>query len=110
MFPLLGLIIEPVALAMMVPELYIGILLLCMLPSTVQSSIGFTAMGRGNVAIAVCSASASSFLGMLKFVDQGSILLAVYTAFNGNRRLVAQGAADFTGGAGASAACCWPSC
>jgi sodium/bile acid cotransporter 7 len=108
------------------------------LPSTVQSSIAFTSMARGNVAAAVCSASASNFIGifvtpllvgtlivrgawrrrldrgrglsiveqlllpflagqllrpwigawvdrnkpMLKIVDQGSILLVVYTAFS----------------------------
>jgi sodium/bile acid cotransporter 7 len=104
----------------------------------VQSSIGFTAMAKGNVAAAVCSASASTLLGifitpllvgtlvvggavqgrdgmdtvlpiiyqlllpfiagqllrpvigkwidghknLLRFVDQGSILLVVYTAFS----------------------------
>ncbi len=41
-----------------------GILFLCVLPSTVQSSIAFTALARGNVAAAVCSATASNFLGI----------------------------------------------
>jgi sodium/bile acid cotransporter 7 len=140
MFPLMGLAMKPIALTLLTPDLYLGILFLCVLPSTVQSSIAFTAMARGNVAAAVCSASASNFLGIfltpmlvgalivsdadasgagsgwsqvltiveqlllpflagqllrpwigafidrhkpvLRYVDQGSILLVVYTAFS----------------------------
>jgi sodium/bile acid cotransporter 7 len=136
-FPVLGLLLKPLALTLLTPDLYLGILFLCALPSTVQSSIALTAMARGNVPAAICSASASNFLGifltpvlvgmlvlhgaaarssldsvlaivmqlllpfiagqvlrrwigawvdrnkpMLKFVDQGSILLVVYTAFS----------------------------
>jgi sodium/bile acid cotransporter 7 len=138
MFPLLGLLLKPLALTLLTPELYLGILFLCALPSTFQASIAFTALARGNVAAAVCSASASNFAGifltpllvgalvlhgaeghqssfdsiisfarqlllpfvagqvmrrwigawvdrnkaMLKYVDQGSILLVVYAAFS----------------------------
>lgn len=139
MFPLLGLALKPLALLVLAPDLYLGILFLCMLPSTVQSSIAFTAVARGNVPAAICSATASNFIGifltpllvgtlvlhgastpghsaldsvlsiveqlllpflagqllrpwigawidrnkgMLKYVDQGSILLVVYTAFS----------------------------
>lgn len=137
MFPLLGLVMKPGLLAVITPELYLGVLFLCTLPSTVQSSIAFTSMARGNVPAAVCSASASNMLGifatpmlvglmvmphtgaaisadsflkivlqlllpfvlgqiarrwigdwigrhaqLLKPVDQGSILLVVYTAFS----------------------------
>jgi sodium/bile acid cotransporter 7 len=137
MFPLLGLALKPLALSLLTPDLYLGILFLCALPSTVQSSIAFTALARGNVAAAVCSASASNFLGIfltpalvgvlvlhgtsasssldsivaiveqlllpfmagqllrprigawvdrhkpvLRYVDQSSILLVVYTAFS----------------------------
>jgi len=139
MFPLLGLAIKPFVSGVLPPELYVGILFLCTLPSTVQSSIAFTSVAKGNVAAAVCSASASNFVGifvtpllvgtlivqgaavpdgstldailsiveqlllpflagqflrpwigawvdrnkpMLKIVDQGSILLVVYTAFS----------------------------
>ena len=64
MFPLLGLLLRPLALSMLTPELYLGILFLCALPSTFQSSIAFTALARGNVAAAVCSASASNFVGI----------------------------------------------
>lgn len=137
MFPLMGLALKPLALSLLTPELYMGILFLCVLPSTVQSSIALTALARGNVAAAVCSASASNFIGIfltpllvgalmlqsagatgnleqvmkivqqlllpfiagqllrpwigafvdrhkpvLRYVDQGSILLVVYTAFS----------------------------
>jgi sodium/bile acid cotransporter 7 len=136
-FPIIGLLLKPVLEPMVTPELYTGILFLCCLPATVQSAIAFTSMARGNVPAAVCSASASSLLGifitplavglivanagsapmsfdavwkimlqlllpfvvgqllrpwigkwvhkrkaLLKFVDQNSILLVVYTAFS----------------------------
>lgn len=44
--------------------LYTGFLYLCILPATVQSAIAFTSLAGGNVAAAVCSASASSLLGI----------------------------------------------
>jgi sodium/bile acid cotransporter 7 len=47
------------------PALVTGIVFLGCLPSTVQSSIGFTAIGRGNVAAAVAAASASNILGIV---------------------------------------------
>src|SRR5699024_2125076 len=37
----------------------------CLLPSTVQSSIAFTSIARGNVAAAVCSASFSNLAGIV---------------------------------------------
>lgn len=138
MFPILGLLLQPVFNLALTPDLATGMLFLCALPATVQSAIAFTAMARGNVSAAVCSASASSLIGVfftpllvgwlvvpggvsgaseldavlkimlqlmlpfvagqllqpwvggfvkrhaagLKFVDQGSILLVVYTAFS----------------------------
>ena len=113
-----------------------GLIFLGCLPSTIQSSIGFTAIARGNVAATVASATASNLLGivitpllgaalmhtnggglslhsaeaivfqllipflagqllrpwigswvsahskLLSFVDRGSILMVVYTAFS----------------------------
>ena len=137
LFPVLGLSLKPLANFLVTPELYLGILFLCILPSTVQSSIALTGIGKGNVPAAICSASASNFLGIfltplllglllgvgassqspfdailkimlqlllpfilgqlarpwiggwvdrhkptLKYFDQGSILLVVYTAFS----------------------------
>ncbi|MEO6986316.1 MAG: bile acid:sodium symporter family protein [Paralcaligenes sp.] len=137
-FPVLGLLAKPLLTPFITQDLYLGILFLCCLPATVQSAIAFTSIARGNVPAAVCSASASSLLGvfltpvlvglvmsegagnapisfdaivkimlqlllpfvlgqvlrpligkwvsrhntLLKVVDQGSILLVVYTAFS----------------------------
>ena len=64
LFPVLGLIIGLLSPALLSPALYTGILFLCVLPSTVQSSIAFTSIGGGNVAAAICSATASNILGM----------------------------------------------
>jgi len=64
LFPLLGLAMMPWLSAQLGPTLTLGVLFLCALPSTVQSSIAFTSMARGNVAAAVCSASLSNVLGV----------------------------------------------
>lgn len=64
LFPLLGVLLKPALLTVLTPDLYLGILYLCLLPSTVQSSIAFTSVARGNVPAAVCSASASNLLGI----------------------------------------------
>ena len=45
--------------------LVLGVLFLCALPSTVQSSIALTSIAQGNVAGAVCAATASSLIGMV---------------------------------------------
>ena len=137
LFPLLGWALKPVLSPLVTPELYMGVLFLCTLPATVQSAIAFTAMARGNMPAAICSASGSTLLGIvitpllvglllsrqagasdplsaigsitlqllvpfvaghllrpwiggfvkqraavLKYVDQGSILLVVFTAFS----------------------------
>lgn len=59
-FPLLGL----GAQAIVPGEFAAGLLFLTLLPSTVQSSIAFTAVARGNVAAAVCAASFSNLAGI----------------------------------------------
>ena len=63
-FPVVGLVLRPVLSSLVTPALYAGVLFLCTLPSTVQSSIAFTSKARGNVPAAVCAASASSLLGI----------------------------------------------
>ena len=137
MFPLLGWLLKPVLAPLVSSQIYVGVMFLCVLPSTVQSSIAFVSMARGNIPAAICSASASTLLGVFitpllvsifvtdhgasssfvdavvkillqlmlpfalghllqrwvgpfikahgkltKVVDQGSILLVVYTAFS----------------------------
>ncbi|MET0241454.1 MAG: bile acid:sodium symporter family protein [Sphingobium sp.] len=64
LFPLLGLGVFYSRLSVD-PALLTGILFLTLLPSTVQSSVAFTAIARGNVAAAVCSASISNMAGIL---------------------------------------------
>jgi sodium/bile acid cotransporter 7 len=64
MFPLLGVLSKPLVSAFAGAPLATGFIFLCTLPSTVQSSIAFTSMARGNVPAAVCAASASSLLGI----------------------------------------------
>lgn len=64
LFPLIGLSLQLFTPIWISPEIYLGFLYLCTLPATVQSAIAFTSVGGGNVAAAVCSASASSILGV----------------------------------------------
>jgi sodium/bile acid cotransporter 7 len=64
-FPILGLTLGWAALPLIGPTLSAGILFLCVLPSTVQSSIAFTSIARGNVPAAVCSATLSNLAGVV---------------------------------------------
>lgn len=137
-FPLMGWALRPILEPLVTPELYLGVLFLCAVPATVQSAIALTALARGNMPAAICSASGSTLMGILltpllvgvllnvtatasnpleaigkialqlllpfvighlmrpwvqpitqklggymKVVDQGSILLVVYSAFSG---------------------------
>ncbi|MFD4988508.1 bile acid:sodium symporter family protein [Streptomyces sp. NPDC058374] len=135
-FPLLGLAARGLVPWLLTPALYGGFLFLCLVPSTIQSSIAFTSIAKGNVPAAICAGSFSSLAGMvltpllavvllgssgggfsadsavkivlqllapflagqllrrwiggflvrhkriIGFVDRGSILLVVYTAFS----------------------------
>ena len=64
LFPLLGLGLGIVVPTLLAPAVHAGFLYLCALPATVQSAIAFTSLARGNIAAAICSASASSLLGV----------------------------------------------
>ncbi|MDB5685264.1 MAG: hypothetical protein JWM75_2962 [Sphingomonas bacterium] len=64
LFPLIGLALAKAFPGLLPSPLWIGILFLCALPSTVQSSIAFTSIGGGNVAGAVVAATASNLLGI----------------------------------------------
>lgn len=64
-FPILGMLGFHILPGLMPHDLWIGILFVCALPSTVQSAIAFVSMARGNVPAAVASASASQMLGVV---------------------------------------------
>ncbi|MFD9128795.1 bile acid:sodium symporter family protein [Kitasatospora sp. NPDC059571] len=65
LFPLLGEAARLLPPALLPAQLSTGVLFLTLLPSTVQSSIAFTSMARGNVAAAICAATFSSLLGIV---------------------------------------------
>jgi solute carrier family 10 (sodium/bile acid cotransporter), member 7 len=64
-FPLLGLAARALVPSMLTIDLYTGLLFLCLVPSTVQSSIAFTSIARGHVSAAIVSASLSNILGIV---------------------------------------------
>jgi solute carrier family 10 (sodium/bile acid cotransporter), member 7 len=63
-FPLLGAGLARAWPALLPAGLWAGVLFLCALPSTVQTSIAFTSIARGNVAASVTSAAVSNLLGI----------------------------------------------
>ncbi|ACA17088.1 Bile acid:sodium symporter [Methylobacterium sp. 4-46] len=82
LFPLLGLAAGLLAPSLLTPALAAGVLFLCVLPSTVQSSIAFTSVAGGNVPAAVCAASASNILGMVLTPLLASLLFRAQGAFD----------------------------
>jgi sodium/bile acid cotransporter 7 len=64
LFPLFGAALSKLAPGLLPAQLWAGVLFLCALPSTVQASIAYTSMARGNVAASVASAAASNLLGI----------------------------------------------
>lgn len=65
LFPLLGLAARGLEPVLLNHSLYTGLLFLTLVPSTVQSSIAFTSMARGNVPAAICAGSFSSLAGIV---------------------------------------------
>lgn len=65
LFPVLGLILTRALSSWLPSELATGLIFVCVLPSTVQSSIAFTSIARGNVPAALCSASVSNLFGIV---------------------------------------------
>ncbi|EFH10852.1 bile acid:sodium symporter family protein [Teichococcus cervicalis] len=64
-FPLAGLALTQLLSPWLPPALALGIMFICVLPSTVQSSIAFTSVAGGNVPAALCAATISNVGGML---------------------------------------------
>lgn len=65
LYPLLGLAAQGLVPYVLTPALYGGFLFLTLVPSTVQSSIAFTSVARGNVSAAICAGSFSSLAGIV---------------------------------------------
>jgi len=82
LFPLIGLALGPLSGVAIDPMLYTGLLFLCCLPSTVQSSIAFTSIARGNVPVAICAASASNLFGIVLTPLLTGLLLASQSAIS----------------------------
>jgi sodium/bile acid cotransporter 7 len=82
LFPLAGFALQPLASAVLSPPMALGLLFLCTLPSTVQASVAFTSIARGNVAAALCSASASTLVGMVATPLLAGLLLRVHGGFS----------------------------
>ncbi|GGX71980.1 bile acid:sodium symporter family protein [Streptomyces minutiscleroticus] len=64
-FPLLGLAARGLEPVFLTHPLYTGLLFLTLVPSTIQSSIAFTSIARGNVPAAICAGSFSSLVGIV---------------------------------------------
>ncbi len=75
LFPLLGIAARGLVPYVLTPQLYTGLLYLCILPSTIQSSIAFTSIARGNVPAAICAGTYSSLIGMVGTPALAAVLL-----------------------------------
>ncbi|WP_448222220.1 bile acid:sodium symporter family protein [Gordonia iterans] len=64
LFPIVGVLLAPLLSRIIGDDLSAGMLYLTLVPSTVQSSIAFTSIARGNVPGAIVSASTSNLLGV----------------------------------------------
>lgn len=86
LFPVLGVLMQFLVPTFLPYELYLGFVYLCVLPATVQSAIAFTSIAKGNVAAAICSASASTLLGV--FITPVLVGLLMHTQAAGSMNLL----------------------
>lgn len=77
--PVFGLGLSVAVPAMLSPELWMGVIFLCVLPSTVQAAIASASMARGNVAASVIASAASN----LAAVILTPLLFAAMAKFSG---------------------------
>ncbi|MDR3534037.1 MAG: bile acid:sodium symporter [Rhodopila sp.] len=82
LFPALALAARALFPHLLSGPLWTGLILLSVLPSTVQSSIAFTSIARGNVPAALCAATASNLLGMLLTPLLAGLLLSAQGGFS----------------------------
>ncbi len=88
LFPLLMLTLLPLQGIVIPQELMVGLLFLAALPSTVQSSIAFTSIARGNVAAAVAAASISNVVGVFATPLLVSLMLQMKGETNFTKAIV----------------------
>lgn len=65
LFPSLGLTLLRLFPDLLPRLLRLGVVFLCVLPSTVQSSVALVSIARGNVAAAICAATVSNLAGIV---------------------------------------------
>lgn len=75
-YPLIGIALRPLT-AFISHDMYLGILFLTLVPSTVQSSVAFTSIAKGNAAGAIVSASTSNLVGV--FITPALVMLLMGT-------------------------------
>jgi sodium/bile acid cotransporter 7 len=75
LFPLFGLAFALAVPGLLDPMIWTGLLFLCVVPSTVQSSIAYTSMAGGNVAGAVAAAAFSNMAGVFLTPLLASLIL-----------------------------------
>jgi sodium/bile acid cotransporter 7 len=78
LFPILGFGFRALFPHLISPPMLIGLLYICLLPSTVQSSIAFTSIGHGNVPAAICAATFSTLIGVVLTPIMASLLLRTH--------------------------------
>jgi sodium/bile acid cotransporter 7 len=100
LFPVLALTARALFPGLLSTPLWTGLILLSVLPSTVQSSIAFTSIACGNVPAALCAATASNLLGMLLTPLLAGLLLSAQGGFsiNGVGDILAQLLLPFAAG------------
>jgi len=82
-FPLIGLGLHLALPGLMTPGLWQGLLFLCCLPSTVQSSIALTSIANGNVVASVCAATLSNIIGIVATPVLVGLVLHKHGLFSG---------------------------
>ncbi|MFJ4922113.1 bile acid:sodium symporter family protein [Streptomyces sp. NPDC088725] len=82
LFPVLSLAASGLVPVLLTDQLYTGLLFLCIVPSTVQSSIALTSTARGNVPAAICAGTYSSLLGMAATPLLAAWLIGTTTGFS----------------------------
>ncbi|MFD1255092.1 Sodium Bile acid symporter family protein [Devosia equisanguinis] len=75
LFPVIGLALATAIGSILPANLALGVLFLCLLPSTVQSCIAFTSLAQGNVGGAVCAATLSNIAAVALTPLLSAILL-----------------------------------